>query len=138
MATERVCRGFLEKDVESADEYEHFSEDIFDPTEPDNDVVEDPNGYDDIEIDNNDVAVRMMMQLMISPFLSLIPMILGLLNLIPTPMKVPRETKLPETMLPIRQWSPTQTKIRVPISAISGPAEADPTATNLSTKWMTP
>jgi hypothetical protein len=48
---------FLEEDVESADEYEHFSEDIFDPTEPDNDVVEEPNGYNDIEIDDNNVAV---------------------------------------------------------------------------------
>jgi len=48
---------FLEEDVESADEYEHFSEDIFDPTEPDNDVVEEPSGYDDFEIDDNDVAV---------------------------------------------------------------------------------
>ena len=36
---------FLEEDVESADEYEHFSEDIFDPTEPDHDVVKD-NDYD--------------------------------------------------------------------------------------------
>jgi hypothetical protein len=48
---------FLEEDVESADEYEHFSEDIFDPTEPDNDVVEEPNGYYDFEIDDDDVAV---------------------------------------------------------------------------------
>jgi len=48
---------FLEEDVESADEYEHFPEDIFDPTEPDNDVVEEPNGYDDFEIDDDDVAV---------------------------------------------------------------------------------
>ena len=30
---------FVEEDVESADEYENFAEDIFDPTEPDNDVV---------------------------------------------------------------------------------------------------
>jgi hypothetical protein len=34
---------FFEEDVESADEYENFAEDIFDPTEPDNDVVEEPN-----------------------------------------------------------------------------------------------
>ena len=40
---------FLEEDVESADEYENFAEDIFDPTEPDNDVVEEPNDYDDIK-----------------------------------------------------------------------------------------
>ena len=71
------------------------------------------------------------------------PMILGLLDLIPTPMKVPRhttipETKIPETMLPIRPWSPTQTKNRVPIGTISGATEADPTATDLITKWMTP
>jgi hypothetical protein len=45
---------FLEEDVESANEYEHFSEDIFDPTRPDNDVVKEPNGYDDIETPNND------------------------------------------------------------------------------------
>jgi len=48
---------FLEEDVELANEHEHFSEDIFDPTEPDNDVVDEPNGYDDFEIDDNDVAV---------------------------------------------------------------------------------
>jgi hypothetical protein len=48
----------LEEDFESADEYENFAEDIFDPTEPDNDVVEEPNEYDDIETSNNDdVAV---------------------------------------------------------------------------------
>ena len=47
----------MEEDVESADEYEHFSEDIFDPTESDNDVVEEPNGYDDFEINDDDVAV---------------------------------------------------------------------------------
>ena len=46
---------FLEEDVESADEYENFTEDIFDPTEPDNDVVEEPDDYNDIEpfYDNN-------------------------------------------------------------------------------------
>jgi hypothetical protein len=44
---------FLEEDVESADEYKNFSEDFFDPTELDNDVVEEPNGYDDIETPNN-------------------------------------------------------------------------------------
>jgi len=81
---------------------------------------------------------RMMKQLMIPPFLSLIPTFLGLLDLIPTPMKVPRETKIPETMLPTRTWSPTQTKIRVPIDTISGATEADPTATDLITNWMTP
>jgi len=48
---------FLEEDVESADEYENFSEDIFDPTEPDDDVVEEPDGNNDIEIDDDDVAV---------------------------------------------------------------------------------
>jgi len=49
---------FLEEDVESTDEYENFAEDIFDPTEPDNDVVKEANGYDDIETPNNDnVAV---------------------------------------------------------------------------------
>jgi hypothetical protein len=48
---------FLEEDIESADEYEHFPKDVFDPTEPDNDVVEEPNGYDDFEIDDDNVAV---------------------------------------------------------------------------------
>jgi hypothetical protein len=49
---------FFEEDVESADEYENFAEDIFDPTVPDNDVVEEPNNYDDIETPNDDnVAV---------------------------------------------------------------------------------
>jgi hypothetical protein len=45
--------GFFEEDVESADEFENFAEDIFDSTEPDNDVVEEPNGYDDIETPND-------------------------------------------------------------------------------------
>jgi hypothetical protein len=45
---------FFEKGVESADKYENFAEDIFDPTEPDNDVVEEPNDYDDIETPNDD------------------------------------------------------------------------------------
>jgi hypothetical protein len=80
---------------------------------------------------------------MILPFFSLIPMILGLLDLIPTPMKVPRETKLretkiPEAMLPTQIWSLTQTKIRVPIGTILGATEADPTVTDSITKWMTP
>ena len=49
---------FFKEDVESADEYENFAEDIFDPTVPDNDVVEEPNNYDDIETPNDDnVAV---------------------------------------------------------------------------------
>jgi len=89
------------------------------------------------------LASWMTMKLMIPPFFSLIPMILGLMNLIPTPTKAPRqitipETKIPETMLPTRTWSPTQTKIRVPISTTSGATEADPTATDLITKWMIP
>jgi len=50
-------------------------------------------------------------------------MILGLMNLIPTPTKAPRqttipETKIPEAILPTQTWSPTQTKIRVPIGTI--------------------
>jgi hypothetical protein len=86
---------------------------------------------------------RMTMQLMIPPFLSLIQMILGLLNLIRTPTKAPRqttipETKIPEAMLPTQTWSLTQTKIWVRIGTISGGTEADPTATDLITKWMTP
>jgi hypothetical protein len=49
---------FLEEDVESADEYENFAEDNFDPTEPDNDVVEEPDDYNDIEpFVNDDVGV---------------------------------------------------------------------------------
>jgi len=127
----------LKEDVESADEYEHFPEDIFDPTEPDNDVVEKPNGYDDFEIDDDDVAVPDDDAVDDPAVLSLISMILGLVDLIPTPTKVPRHTKLPGTMLPIRPWSPTQTKIWVPIGTISGATEADPTATDLITKWMT-
>ena len=48
----------LEEDVESADKYEYFAEDNFDPTEADNDVVEEPNDHDDIKTPNNDdVAV---------------------------------------------------------------------------------
>ena len=42
-----------------------------------------------------------------------------------------------EMKLPIRPWSPTQTKIRVPVGTISGATEADPTSTDLITKWMT-
>jgi len=45
---------FLEEDIESADEYENFAEDNFDPIVPDNDVVEEPDTYDDIERPNND------------------------------------------------------------------------------------
>ena len=109
---------FLEEDVESADEYENFAEDIFDQTEPDNDVVDEPNGYDDKPPTTTMLPSQMTMQLMIPPFFSLISMILGLVDLIPTPTKVPRhttipETKIPETMLPTRMWSPTQTKIWV-------------------------
>ena len=49
---------FLEEDIESTDEYENFAEDIFDPTEPDNDVAEEPDNYDDIEpLDTDDVGV---------------------------------------------------------------------------------
>jgi len=48
----------MEEDVESADEYENFAEDNFDPTEPDNDVVEEADDYNDIEpLDNDDVCV---------------------------------------------------------------------------------
>ena len=117
---------FFEEDVESADEYENFTEDIFDLTEPDDDVViETPN--------NNDVAVPDDDAVDDPAVLSLISMILGLVDLIPTPTKVLRHTTIPETMLPTRTWSPTQTKIRVPIGTISGVTEADPTATDLIT-----
>ena len=48
----------MEKDVESADEYKNFAKDIFDPTEPDNVVVEEPDDYNDIEpFDDDDVGV---------------------------------------------------------------------------------
>ena len=85
------------------------------------------------------LASRMTMKLMIPPFLSLIPMILGLMNLILTPTKVPRqttilETKIPEAMLPTQTWSLTQAKIRVPIGTILGVIEADPTVTDSITK----
>jgi len=47
----------LEEDFESADEYENFPEDIFDPTEPDNDVVEEADDHNDIQpFDNDDVG----------------------------------------------------------------------------------
>ena len=49
---------FLEEDVESADEYENFAEDNFDPTEPNNDAVEEPDNYNDIEhLDDDDFGV---------------------------------------------------------------------------------
>jgi len=58
MAPERVRRGFFEEEVESADEYENFAKDNFDPTEPDKDVVEEPDDYNDIEaFDKDDVGV---------------------------------------------------------------------------------
>jgi hypothetical protein len=83
---------------------------------------------------------------MIPPFFSLIPMILGLrMDLIPpTLTKAPRQTTIPETkipeetMLPTQTWSLMQTKMWVPIGTILGATEADPTATNSITKWMTP
>jgi len=135
---------FLEEDVESADEYENFAEDNFDPTEPDSDVVEEPDNYNDIgPFDVNDVGVADDGEVDDPPFLSLIPMILGLMNLIPMPTKAPRqttipETKIPEAMLLTQTWSLTQTKIWVPIGTILGATEADPTVTDSITKWMTP
>ena len=129
---------FLEEDVESADEYENFSEGIFDPTEPDDDVVEEPDGNYDIEIDDDDVAVpeddAVVDPAVIEPDLDNF----GPGGLDPDTVKVPRQTKIPETMLPTQPWSPTQTKIRVPIGTISGATEADPTVTHLITKWTTP
>jgi hypothetical protein len=131
---------FLEEDVESADEYENFTEDIFDQTEPDNDVVEAMTLKPPT---TTMLSSQMTMQLMIPPFLSLISMILGMVDLIPTPTKVPRhttipETKIPETMLPARPWSMMQKKIWVPIGTILGATEADPMVTDSITKWMTP
>jgi len=49
---------FLEEDVESAEEYKNFTEDNFDPTVPDNDVVDEPDDYNDVEhFDDNDIGV---------------------------------------------------------------------------------
>ena len=49
---------FLEEDVESADKYENFTEGNFDSTEPDNDVVEESDDYNDIEpFDDDDVGI---------------------------------------------------------------------------------
>ena len=49
---------FLEEDVESADEYENVAKDNFDPTEPDNNVVEAPDDYNGIEpFDDDDIGV---------------------------------------------------------------------------------
>jgi len=49
---------FLEEDIESADGSENFAEDIFDPTEPDYDVAEEPDNYNEIEaFDDDDVVV---------------------------------------------------------------------------------
>jgi hypothetical protein len=49
---------FLEEDIESADGSENVAEDIFDPTEPDYDVAEEPDKYDGVEhLYDNDVVV---------------------------------------------------------------------------------
>ena len=125
---------FLEEDVESADEYEHFPEDILIRPNLTMMLLRNLTAIMILKLTTTMLPSRTRMQLMIPPFLSLIPTILGPLDLIPTPI----ETKLPETMLSIRPWSPTQTKIRVPIGTISGATEADPTTTDLITKWMTP
>jgi hypothetical protein len=135
---------FLEEDVEWADEYENFSEDIFDPTKPDNDVVEELTAMMTLKPPTTTMLLsRMTMQLMIPPFMSLISMILGLVDLIPTPTKVPRhttipETKIPETNLLTRPLSPTQSKMQVPIGTISGATGADLTVTDSITKWTIP
>jgi len=130
---------FLEEDVELAVEYENFSEDIFDPTEPDDDVVKEPDGNYDIEIDDDDDAAVPDDDAVVDPAV-LEPDLdnFGPGGLDPDTVKVPRQTKIPETMLPTQPWSPTQTKIRVPIGTISGATEADPTATDLITKWTSP
>ena len=85
---------FLEGDVESADEHENFTEDNFDPTEPDTDEGAEANDNPGDEAPGHDS--------------------------------------------PNTPWSPTQTKIRVPIGTTSGATEADPTETDLITKWMIP
>jgi hypothetical protein len=129
---------FVEEDVESADEYEHFQKIFSIRPNPTMMLSRNLTAMMILKSTTTMLPSQMMMQLMIPPFLSLIPMILGLLDLIPTLMKVPRETKLPETMFPIRPWRTTQTKIWVPIGTISGATEADPTATDLIAKWMIP
>jgi hypothetical protein len=49
---------FFEGDIESADDYENFAEDIFDPTEPDNNAAEELDDYDNIEsLNDDDVGV---------------------------------------------------------------------------------
>ena len=49
---------FLEEDIESADEDEHFPEENFDPIVPDNDVVDEPDNHNDIGVpDDDDVGV---------------------------------------------------------------------------------
>jgi len=134
---------FLEEDVESADEYENSAKDIFDPTERDDDVVEEANDHDDIETpnddnfsdpDNNAVDDPAVFEPDLDDF--------GPCGLDPDAdeegaeaNKIP-ETKIPETMLPTQTWSLTQMKIRVPIGTILGATEADPTVTDSIT--MTP
>jgi len=140
---------FLEEDVKSADEYENVVGDNFDPTETDNDVVEEPDHYNDIEpFDNDDVGFpddddvgapdedKVADPAVFEPDPDV-------MNLIPTPTKAPRqttipETKIPEAMLPTQTWSLTQTKIWVPTGTILGATEGDPTVTDSITKWMTP
>jgi hypothetical protein len=131
---------FLEEDLESADEYENFAEDIFDPTEPDNDVVEEPYNYDDIETPNNDNVALPDDDAVDNPAVFEPDLDdFGPGGLDPdTDEGGPRhttipETKIPELMLPTLPW-----KIPVPIGTISGATEADPTATDLITKWTTP
>jgi hypothetical protein len=75
---------FLEEDVESADEYENFSEDIFDPNRT---MMLSRNLTAIMTLKSTTTTMlpsRMTMQLMIPPFLSLISTILDLVDLIPT------------------------------------------------------
>jgi len=53
-----IMTGRANPDVESADEYENFTKDNFDPTVPDNDVVDKADNHNDIEhFDNNNIGV---------------------------------------------------------------------------------
>ena len=75
---------FLEEDGESADEYENFSEDIFDPNRT---MMLSRNLTAIMTLKSTTTTMlpsRMTMQLSIPPFLSLISTSLNLVDLIPT------------------------------------------------------
>jgi hypothetical protein len=143
---------FLEEDVESAEEYKNFTEDNFDPTVPDNDVVDEPDDYNDVEhFDDNDIGVpddddvgvpdddEVDDPAVFEPD----PDDFWPDELDPNADEGAEANddpgeKIPETMLRTRTWSLTRTKIWVPIGTILGATEAYPRATDLITKWITP